>query len=124
MRKTLLLLFILMLASLASSAQIATGFTKVANVTTTSYTDSSCPNLSTCAYQVTSVDSSNFESAPAACASTQLCVGGNEAVAQMPSSGTHTVAVSWVASPASGVTYNVYRHVGPLPASAIATVVN
>jgi len=107
------------------NAQAATGFTKVGNVSTLAYTDATCPNQSTCYYQVTAVDANGFESGPAACAgSPQLCVGGNEAVAVMPSSGTHTVSLGWTASTSTGVTYNVYRHFRPLPASNLAATVN
>jgi hypothetical protein len=121
--KSLLICAVFALGTI-SQAQAASGFTKVGNVTTLTYSDATCPNQSTCYYQVTALDASGFESAPAACASTQLCVGGNIAVAVMPSSGTHTVALAWLASGSTGVTYNVYRHIGPLPASGLGATVN
>lgn len=115
---------LLFLAAGAANAQAGSGFTKLANVSTLTYTDSTCPNQSSCYYQVTTLDSAGFESQPAACASTQLCIGGNTAVVSMPSSGTHTVTLTWTASPSTGVTYNVYQHIGPLPASGLGGKVN
>lgn len=108
----------------ALPAQIPAGFTKLANVSATTYTDATCPDLTTCYYIVTAVDSTGHESSGAGCSATALCLGGNQAVAQMPSSGTHTVALSWTASTTTGVTYNVYSHVGPFPASALNATVN
>lgn len=101
-----------------------TGFTVIASPTGTSYTDTTCPLQSSCYYQLTAVDSFGAESLPASCAATQLCVGGNTAVAQMPSSGTHTVTVSWIASTSTVANYKVYRHIGPLPGSNVTTTVN
>lgn len=109
---------------LPSFAQAPAGFTKLANVSTTSYTDSTCADQTTCYYLVTALDSSGHESPGAQCSSTQLCFSGNQAVAIMPSSGTHTVALSWTASGSTGVTYNVYSHVGPLAPSSLGAVVN
>ena len=117
-------LLCLMIYAISLSAQASGGFTKVGNVSTTAFTDPACPNQSTCYYQVTALDSAGFESAPAACSSTQLCVGGNIAVATMPSSGTHTVTLAWTASGTAGVTYNIYRHIGPLPAGGLGATVN
>jgi fibronectin type 3 domain-containing protein len=117
------LLFVLF-SSLASAAQAGAGFTKIANVTTTTATDSTCPNQSTCYYQVTALDNTGHESAPASCGSTALCLGGNQVVAQMPSSGTHTVTLTWTASTSTGVTYNVYQHIGPFPPSNLSPTVN
>lgn len=122
--KKFLFVLVLSLLSLPATAQAASGFTKLSNVSTTTYTDSSCPNQSTCYYQVTALDSQGFESAPAACASTALCLAGTEVVAIMPSSGVHTVTLGWTASTSTGVTYNVYRHIGPFPASNVNVVVN
>ncbi len=124
MKNLVFLLVVCFILTCSLQAQAAAGFTKIGNVTTLTYSDATCPLQSTCYYQVTALDSTGFESAPAACASTQLCVGGNEAVAVMPSSGTHTVAIAWVASTTTGVTYNVYRHIGPLPASGMSATVN
>jgi fibronectin type 3 domain-containing protein len=117
--------FLLLLISCTLYAQGApAGFTKLTTVTTTTYTDSTCANQTTCYYYVTAVDSAGHESAGAPCGTTQLCFGGNQAVAVMPSSGTHTVAVSWTASTTTGVSYNVYRAVGPLAPSSLGAVVN
>ncbi len=124
MKKLVFLFVVCFVLTCSLQAQAAAGFIKIGNVTTLTFSDTTCPLQSTCYYQVTAVDSSNFESIPAACTSTQLCVGGNEAVAVMPSSGTHTVSISWVASTTTGVTYNIYRHIGPLPASGMSATVN
>jgi hypothetical protein len=114
----------LLMASLAS-AQAPSGFTKLANVTTgVSYTDATCPDQVTCYYVVTSLDSTGHESQPATCATGATCIDGIQAQAVMPSSGTHTVALTWVASTSSGVSYNVYQHVGPFPASGLLLTIN
>lgn len=120
----LCMLLFVVCAALGAQAQAAAGFTKIGNVSTLSFTDTTCPNLSVCYYQVTALDSSGFESAPAACAATTLCLGGNIAVSLMPSSGIHTTALGWIASPSPSATYNVYRHIGPLPATGLTVVVN
>jgi fibronectin type 3 domain-containing protein len=122
MRKIILAIFLMVAPAMA--AQVASGFTKISNATTTTFTDATCPLMSTCGYQVTAVDASGFESAVAACSSTQLCIGGNIAVAIMPSSGTHSVALSWTASTSTGVSYVIYRHIGPLPAANLSVTVN
>lgn len=116
------LLFLLFIS--ASNAQASAGFTSIGASTTTTFSDTTCPNQSTCYYQVTSIDPAGFESAPASCASSQLCIGGNTAVAVMPSSGTHTVALSWTASTTVGATYKIYRHIGPLSATGLSATVN
>lgn len=103
------------------------GFTKLSNVSTPSYTDTTCANQTTCYYQVTTVDAQGFESVPASCAPAALCVGGNSVAAIMPSSGTHTVAVTWTppAVPVGvTVTYNVWRHSGPFSGSNVNATVN
>lgn len=105
-------------------AQASAGFTKIGNVSALTFTDTSCPNLVSCFYQVTALDGQGFESGPSTCAATVLCVGGNAAVAIMPSSGTHTVALTWTASTTTGVTYNVYRHIGPTAGTNVSAVVN
>lgn len=119
-------LILFFVVSVVANAQAASpGFTKIANVPTgTTYTDSTCANQTTCYYQVMAVDGSGHEAAPALCASNGLCFAQNQAVATMPSSGTHTVVLNWVASTQAGVTYNVYRAVGPVAASSLAAVVN
>lgn len=123
MKRALLLSMIAMLSTLAH-AQASAGFTKVGNVTAVTYSDATCPNQSTCYYQVTALDAQGFESTPAPCSATQLCVAGNEAVAVMPSSGTHTVGLAWTASTTAGVSYNVYRHIGPFAPSGMSATVN
>jgi len=121
----IILLCFAVLFAMPADAQAASGFTRIANgVAATTYTDAGCPLQSTCYYQVTALDASGFESIPATCGTTQLCVGGNQVVASMPSSGTHTVALTWTASTTTGATYNVYRHIGPLPPSNATATVN
>src|SRR5690348_15553712 len=119
-----LLVLCLLFISISLHAQAATGFTKVANQTTTSYVDTTCPNLSVCYYQVTSVDAQGFESQPAQCGATTLCLSGNIAIAVMPSSGTHTVTVSWIAPSPTPASYNVYRHLGPSPSASVSITIN
>jgi fibronectin type 3 domain-containing protein len=118
----------LLLLAVPAHAQAAPGFTKISSQQTgTSFVDGTCPLQSTCYYQVTSVDSAGHESVPSACATAQLCFAGNQAVATMPSSGTHSVAVSWTAPtlPAgTTVTYNLYRSIGPPAPSSVSAVVN
>lgn len=123
-RRVAFLLVVFVSTVLAQAA--APGYTKLNTslVTSATFTDSSCPNQSSCYYQLTAVDAQNFESVPAACDPSQLCVGGNQAVVVMPSSGTHTVTVKWIASTSAVTGYNVYRHIGPLAASGLSTTVN
>ena len=123
MRHLIYALLALML-SVSAQAQASAGFTKIGNTSGLTFTDTSCQNLTTCFYQVTVLDAQGFESAPSTCAATVPCVGGNAAMAIMPSSGTHTVTLTWTASTTTGVTYNVYRHVGPIAASGLNAVVN
>jgi len=129
--KRLFLLFALVLiltgaASAKAQVLVPAGFTKLntAIVTTLTFTDTACPNQTACYYYVTAVDSTGAESNGAPCAAAQLCVNGNMAVALMPSSGTHTVAVSWTASTSTVAGYNVYVHRGPLSGSNLAATVN
>ena len=124
MKKTFIIVVILLLSAVAAGAQAGAGFTKISNVSVLTYADTTCPDLSTCYYQVTALDSQGFESAPAPCSTTALCQGGNMAVAVMPSSGTHTNTLTWVASTSTAVTYNVYRHIDPLAPSNLNAVVN
>lgn len=123
MKKLLLAIALVILGGLAQ-AQAASGFTKLTNVSTTTYTDSTCANQTTCYYQVTAVDSLGHESPASLCGTSQLCFGTNQAVAVMPSSGTHTVSLSWTASSTTSVTYNVYRAIGPLAAGSLTATVN
>lgn len=111
-RASLLLLLFLSTAAFAK-AQSLTGYTNIGNVSVTAFTDSTCPDANTCSYQTTAVDNIGSESSPS-----------NVAIATIPKTGTHTVALTWVASGTSGVTYNVYRHIGPLAPSALSAVVN
>lgn len=122
-RKLSLLILGLALAIPAWAQAVPAGFAKVTNVSTTTYTDAACADQTTCYYLVTAVDAGGHESPGAACSTSTLCFGGNQAAAVMPSSGTHTVLLTWVASASTGVTYNVYRAVGPLAASGLSATV-
>ncbi len=96
-------------------AQGSAGFTKIASVTTgTSYTDASCPDGATCAYEVTAYDAAG-ESAPAGPVS-----------AAVPATGTHTVALSWTAGAGGGTPtgYNVYQQQSPVPPTGFKAVIN
>lgn len=113
MKRASLLLLLLLSTAAFAKAQSLTGYTNIGNVSVTAFTDSTCPDGSSCSYQISAVDSIGVET----CCS-------NIAVALVPKTGTHTVALTWVASGTSGVTYNVYRHIGPLAPSALSAVVN
>ena len=119
-----LLLTVILLTG-AALGQAPAGFTKLntSPITTTTYSDTGCPNLTSCYYVVTAVMPGGQESVGAACSSTTLCYAGNQAVAVMPSSGTHTNALAWTASIVAGATYNVYRLI-PGPPSALGVTVN
>lgn len=121
--RNLIFLFCIFAVSLFAQGGGSNGFSKLQNVTTTSYTDSTCPNATTCYYQVTAQDSFGFESGPATCGPSQLCINGNTAVVQMPSSGTHTVTLNWTAS-TGATSYNVYRHLPPLGPIGFSATVN
>ena len=122
--KTITLAVFVVALSMVSSAQAAAGFTKIGNVSVLTYTDAACANQTTCYYQVTALDAQGHESPAALCGTSQLCFGTNQVVAVMPSSGTHSVTLNWTASTTAGVTYNIYRAVGPLPPSSASAVVN
>jgi fibronectin type 3 domain-containing protein len=124
MKKLSFIFLSILTFSLILVSQASNGFTKLANVSGTTYSDPTCPNQSTCYYQVTSVDSTGHESTPATCGTTSLCFNGNQSVAIMPSSGVHSVVLTWGASSTTGVTYNVYQHIGPFPASGLNNTVN
>ena len=66
------------------------------NVTSASYTATTCADGSTCYYAVTAVNSSGAESLPS-----------NVAKAVMPTSGSHSVSLSWNTS-AGANSYRVY----------------
>ena len=96
-------------------AQSTAGYTKIASVTTgTSYTDSTCPDGATCVYEVTAYNTAG-ESLPAG------PVG-----AQIPATGTHTVALTWTAGGGGGTPagYNVYQQKSPVPPSGLGAAVN
>lgn len=112
--KTFALVLLLMLSlSAYAQAGLPAGYTKIASaVPTTSYTDSTCPDATTCYYYVTAVDSAGAESGVS-----------NQAFATIPATGTHTVSLTW-SETTTGVTFNVYQHVGPLAPSAVSGVVH
>jgi hypothetical protein len=120
MKRILLALGLFLCFGRAAAAQAPAGFTLLTTTTALTYTDVVCPDLTSCYYVITSVDSTGHEGQPATCATGQLCFIesiGQSAVAQMPSSGSHNVVLTWTASTTAGVSYKVYIHVGPLPAS-------
>ena len=125
-RAVLLLSAVVMLISVAQAQAAPPGFTKLTttSATATSYTDAACANQTTCYYFLTAVDAAGHESPGAPCAGTQLCFAGNQAVAIMPSSGTHTVTLGWTASTSTVTGYNVYKAVGPLAAGSLTATVN
>lgn len=128
MRKYYFGIFLFAILTVGCRAQASPGYTKIGNSSTSSFTDTSCPNQSTCYYQVTTVDSTGAESVPASCATTQLCLNGNSAAVAMPSSGTHTVIIAWIPPPApvggGSNTFAIYRHIGPLPGTSETATVN
>jgi hypothetical protein len=81
-------------------------------ISTTSYTDSTPVDNTTYAYIVTAVDFAGF-----ACSNLVLNV-------TIPTTGTHTVALSWTASTTSGVTYSVFRAQIPSAPVGLTVVVN
>jgi fibronectin type 3 domain-containing protein len=91
-RRAVLLFLVLLPAARAqgSMKSLAT------NVTSTGYTDTTCPDGSTCYYAVTAVNSSGAESLPS-----------NVAKAVMPASGSHSASLNWNTS-AGANSYKVY----------------
>ena len=85
------------------SVQLSSG------LTTVSYTDSTPVDGTTYAYIVTAVDFAGY-----ACSNLVLNI-------TIPSTGTHTVALTWVASSTPSVTYSVFR--AQVPIAPILTVV-
>jgi hypothetical protein len=84
----------------------------ISGITTTSYTDSTPVDNTTYAYIVTANDFAGF-----ACSNLVLNV-------TIPITGTHTVALSWVASTTSGVTYSVFRAQVPVAPTGLTVTVN
>jgi len=83
LRTTALLLLV---CAVSVKAQVPSGFTKIATVTSTTYTDSACPHNAICAYIVTAYNSAG-EGQPS-----------NYAYAKIPASGSHTVVLNWSAN--------------------------
>jgi hypothetical protein len=81
----------------------------ISGLTTTSYIDTTVTDGTVYGYVVTAVDMAG---------STCSNVIAN---ATIPSTGTHTVTLSWTASTTVGVTYSVFR--APTPAAVVLTVV-
>jgi hypothetical protein len=105
MKRTLLIALILGLAQ-AAFAGCMIGSTKIntSPVAATTFNDSVVVDGNSYYYQATAVDANGFESA---CSNTS-----NRA--DIPSTGTHSVTLTWTAS--SGATgYNIYRVVVPVP---------
>jgi fibronectin type 3 domain-containing protein len=103
----------------------ASGFIKLAAVTGTSYTDTSCPDGGTCYYQVFALDANGVASPPATPTTTPPPFLGTTAYTQslVPATGTHTVTVSWVAA-TGDVSYVVYRYTPPLAPTGLGAVTN
>lgn len=109
-----LISFCLTLIIFPLSAQIPNGFTKIAtSINTVTYSDTTCPDKTTCYYYVTATDSTGAESKLS-----------NEGTAVIPDTGTHTVTLNWTASASINVTYNVYQHIGPLAPTGLVVVTN
>jgi hypothetical protein len=119
----LMVALLLTLGVSAVSAQAPPSFTKLVNVTALTATDTLCANLSTCFYVVTALDAAGFESQPGTCDPTVPCVNNIEAMAQMPSSGTHSVAIKWTTQSAITASYNVYVHRGALSPQNLSVIV-
>jgi hypothetical protein len=81
-------------------------------ISTTTYTDSTPVDNTTYAYIVTANDYAGFS-----CSNLLLSI-------TIPTTGTHTVALSWTASTTSGVTYSVFRAQVPLAPTGLSAVVN
>lgn len=107
--------FIVLLFAVAAPSQTNTPvFNKIANVTTTTYTDTTCPVAGQCIYQVTSL-ANGQESSP----SNQVTVVNNGAIGD--------VTLTWnvgqcptgknCAVPQS---YNVYQAPPPVPPAGLA----
>jgi len=98
-------------------AQAPSGYTRIAtNVTTTSYTDATCPDGSVCTYAVTAVNAAGESAAAISNAAT------------IPATGTHTVSLTWTAPTTGGAvaSYNVYQSIlaAPGPPSGCKAQVN
>lgn len=115
-RALTLLLAVLALGAgaLAQSTPCTNGFTQVstAPITGTTFTDSTVTDGNTYVYMITANNAAGF-----ACSgvSTQLPI---------PSTGVHSVALSWIASTTSGVTYAVFRAQNPAPSGTPSGTVN
>ena len=111
-----LLLLALLLVGFPFFGQVPSGYTKIntAPITGTTFTDSTCTDATNCTYVATAVSVAGIESQPSAVSNTAV----------MPVTGTHTVTVTWNASPTPNVTYNLYRIESPIPPGAPTAVVN
>jgi hypothetical protein len=120
MKKLLLLLCLLLAVTTISNAQTAActaavtsaGTPLATGLTTLTYTDTTVVDGQSYDYMVTAVDPFGY-----ACSN----ITTNAAI---PSTGTHTVVLTWVASTTSGVTYSVFRAQTPTPPSTLAVVVD
>lgn len=129
MAKKLLLLCASLLLAIGAHAQAGAGFIKLntSPVTTTAYTDSTCPDSGVCYYQVTAVDASGHESTASLCSTTLganvSCFNSNQLKVVIPATGTHSVSLSWIASTTTPApTYNVYFSTVAPPTGMTATV--
>lgn len=121
----LLILCLFLVFSLPAQAP-PNGFSKLASITTTTYTDVGCPDGTTCYYQVYALDANGIAS-PAAIPTTLpslLFLGTQDYVTGIiPASGTHSVVLTWTAS-TGDVSYVVYRYTPPLAPVGLGAVVN
>jgi len=88
------------------------GWTQLTSgLTATTYVDSTCADSTTCYYAVESVD--------------QFGVGLDTTfvTAAIPSTGTHTVTLTWTASTTPGVTYTVFQGPPPQAPAGLAAAV-
>jgi hypothetical protein len=89
------------------------GWTQLTSgLATTTFTDTTCADASTCFYAVEAVDQFG-----ASLDTTFVSV-------VIPTTGTHTVKVSWTASATPGATYTLFQGPSPSPAAGLAAVVN
>ena len=105
MTKRLLFLGLVVFCAANAFAQAGAGYTKIASTNGLSQIDTAVTDGDVYQYQVTAINQFG-ESTP---------ITSN--VAPIPATGTHSVTLSWGASPTAGVTYNVYRITGAPPNS-------
>jgi len=113
----IVLAMLVAMPTLHTHAQATAGFTKIASVTTTSYTDTSCPKGGSCQYQVTATATGEPESGP----SNTITVANTGTLGN--------VALTWQAGTcptgkncATPTGYNVYQIAPSVPPAGLAGV--